>query len=267
MVKVYLPLPLSVSFKVVAVLVGHGEIVENVAIVRLHRDRHGIAAARVLWADAHAAVLGLARRAHGIGGRTAATGTHIVEGDAALDGIIVLAVRRKLPLISGVRLDIGGSSIQHLAVLVHPLHRAAGPTGVGRQRGVSQGLAAGGDGRVGGCAGGGGLVHREMDRVGGGEIVHGVVRGEGPAIGRLARGGNGGEGVLPGDGAGDHRAVKNQVIISEQPNRMPGIIPPMNIRLMDAPLTTPKRINPMLGGIMFAMIADEITMPVERALP
>ena len=41
--------------------------------------------------------------------------------------------------------------------------------------------------------------------------MHGVVRGEGPAVGRLACGGNGGEGVLPGDGAGDHLVVHGRI--------------------------------------------------------
>ena len=159
--------------------------------------------------------LGLGDGAVGVGGGarlagrggTAAAGGDGVEGHAAGGSVIIGGVcGGKAPGVFGVGLDLGGGG-QGLAVLVHPLHRAAGPAGVGRQRGVSQGLAAGGDGRVGGCAGGGGLVHRESDRVGGGEIVHGVVRGEGPAIGCLARSGNGGEGVLPGDGAGDHLVV------------------------------------------------------------
>ena len=62
------------------------------------------------------------------------------------------------------------------------------------------------------------------------------------------------------------RAVTNQVIISAHPRRTPGTRPPMNIRLIEAPLTTPKRMKPMLGGMMLAIIAEEITMPVDRPL-
>ena len=62
------------------------------------------------------------------------------------------------------------------------------------------------------------------------------------------------------------RAVKNQVTIRARPRKMPGTRPPMNIRLMEAPLTTPKRMNPILGGMMLAMMPEEITIPVERLL-
>ena len=153
--------------------------------------------------------VGLRPRRHRPGG-TAGAGL-VPEGDGAGEVVVVISVSwDKLPSVGGVGAD-RGVHIHLCSVGVDPVDGTFGPVFVDGQASVFKCLAAGGDGRVGGRAGGGGLVHQESDRVGGGEIVHGVVRGEGPAIGRPACGGNGGEGGLPGDGAGDHLFVHGRL--------------------------------------------------------
>ena len=102
-------------------------------------------------------------------GGTAATaaGADGVEGHAAGGSVIIGGVcGGKAPGVFGVGLDLGGGG-QGLAVLVHPLDRAGGPTGIGLQRSVLQRLIRGGDPGVDGLAGGLRLVDGDAYRAGG----------------------------------------------------------------------------------------------------
>ena len=100
------------------------------------------------------------------GGTATTAGADGVEGKLAGGRGVIgreLSVRGEDPLVGGVGLDLGGGG-QGLAVLVHPLDRAGGPTGIGLQRGVLQRLIRGGDPGVDGIAGGLRLVDGNRHR-------------------------------------------------------------------------------------------------------
>ena len=87
-----LAVALVLERQLVAVLVGDGQGLEDVAAVGLDGDGHGVALAGALRADGHAAVLGLARGRDGVGrvvgaaaagvGRRVADRPATVRGDA-----------------------------------------------------------------------------------------------------------------------------------------------------------------------------------------